>query len=340
MARLAWLVVALAVALPAIPAAGLALRTGLFLTEFLTGGTWGVLSAVTAEPQVRPLPARAGAREIPTDLYASGHPATRPGLILVHGLSGAGKDDPRLREAARLLARAGWTVAVPTVEGLARLRLRPEDADAVTAAGRALRAEGVRPIAILAVSVGAGPALAAAADPALAGDISAVLTLGGYASARALLRYTLTGDAQGLPMENRVRPDETAIARFVAANGELMDGAGRRLADNREPVAVDALLADLPDRSQRLLDALSPERYVVSLGAPLFLVHGRDDPAVPVSESRRLAEAAARAGRPARLAVVGAVGHVEAGAGARLVDLARLGAVFHAFAATSAGRAP
>lgn len=340
MGSLAWLVVAIAVVLPAILAAGLALRTGLFLTEFLSDGRWRLLSAVTAEPQVRALPARAGAREIPTDLYASGHPAGRPGLILVHGLSGAGKDDPRLREAARLLSRAGWTVAVPTVEGLARLRLRPEDADAVTAAGRALRAEGVRPIAMLAVSVGAGPALAAAADPALAGDISAVLTLGGYASARALLRYTLTGDAREMPTGERASPDEAAIARFVAANTELMDGPGRRLANNREPDAVDALLAELPDRSRRLLDALSPERYVVGLRAPLFLVHGRNDPAVPVSESRRLAEAAARGGRPARLAVVGAVGHVEPGAGARLVELARLGALFHAFAATSAGRAP
>ncbi len=76
------------------------------------------------------------------------------------------------------------------------------------------------------------------------------------------------------------------------------------------------------------------------LRAPLFLVHGRDDPAVPVSESRRLAETAARAGRSTRLAMVGAVGHVEPGAGTRLAEVARLGALFHAFAATSAGRAP
>jgi fermentation-respiration switch protein FrsA (DUF1100 family) len=337
MGRLAWLVVAVVVALPTIPAAALALRTGLFLTEFLSDGRWRALSAVTDDPQVVLLHARAGTRVIPADLYAIGQPAARPGLILVHGLSVAGKDDARLREAARLLARAGWTVAVPTVEGLTRLRLRPEDADAVTAAGRALRAEAVRPIAVLAVSVGAGPALAAAVDPTLAGDVSAVLTLGGYASARALLRYTLTGEgSQG----GRGLPDESAIAHFVAANRELMDEAGRRLADNREPAAVDALLAALPERSQRLLDELSPERHVGVLRAPLFLVHGRDDPAVPVSESRRLAETAARAGRPARLAVVGAVGHVEAGAVPRLAELARLGALFHAFAATSAGRAP
>ena len=52
-----------------------------------------------------------------------------PGLVLVHGVAPEGKDDARLREAARLLARSGFAVAVPTVEGLTVLRLRPEDAD-------------------------------------------------------------------------------------------------------------------------------------------------------------------------------------------------------------------
>ncbi|HKZ08625.1 MAG TPA: prolyl oligopeptidase family serine peptidase, partial [Methylomirabilota bacterium] len=187
----------------------------------------------------------------------------------------------------------------------------------------------------LAVSVGAGPALAASADAAVAADLSAVLTLGGYASARELLRFTLTGGiAGGRP------PDEAAIAAFLAANADLVDDAGRRLAANRDPAAVDALLAGLPPPTQRLLDALSPERWVRDGRAPLFLVHGHDDPAVPVTESARLAAAAERAGREARLVVVGAVGHVEPGAGARLGDLARLAGCFYAFTVTSARSAP
>ena len=43
MGRLAWLVAAIVVVLPTIPAAGLALRTGLFLTEFLSEGRWPAL---------------------------------------------------------------------------------------------------------------------------------------------------------------------------------------------------------------------------------------------------------------------------------------------------------
>jgi pimeloyl-ACP methyl ester carboxylesterase len=321
---------------PPIHAAGRALRAGLFLAEFHSEGRWRPLSALTTAPARAPLPAWDGARPIAADLYATRHPAGRPGLVVVHGLAAAGKDDARVREAAGLLARAGWTVAVPSVEGLMRLRLRPEDAGAVVAAGRALREAGSQPVAILAVSVGAGPALAAAADPALA--VSAVMTLGGYASARELLRFTLTGDDRG-GVEGGRRPDEAAIAAFVAANPDLVDEAGRRLVDNRDPAAVDALLARLPATSQRMLDALSPERWVGGIRGPLFLVHGHDDPAVPVSESVRLAAAAARAGGDARLVVVRAVGHVEPGAGARLSDLARLAAAFYAFLIISAGPA-
>src|SRR5207253_4548626 len=46
-------------------------------------------------------------------------------------ISPAGKNDPRLRRAARLLARAGFAVAVPTVAGLARFRLDPDDVEPV-----------------------------------------------------------------------------------------------------------------------------------------------------------------------------------------------------------------
>jgi dipeptidyl aminopeptidase/acylaminoacyl peptidase len=65
-------------------------------------------------------------------------------------------------------------------------------------------------------------------------------------------------------------------------------------------------------------------------------VHGRQDPAVPFTESLRLRTAALAAGRPVRTAIVGAVGHVEAGSHAsNLADLARLWATLYAFRRTA-----
>ena len=330
MAAAARLLLAGLLALPALGTAWTQAETAAFLAEFLGQGRWRPLSAMTQEPALRPLGPG-------LDLYAS--PALRrlPGLVLVHGLSPEGKDEPRLQEAARLLARAGWAVAVPTVEGLTVLRLRPDDAGAVAGAVRALHAAGYR-AAVLGVSLGAGPALLAAADPSVAGGLTAVLALGGYASATELLRFTLTGAYAFEAETGRAPVHEEAIAQFARANGELVDAAGRRLVDNRDPAAFDRLAAELPPSTRALLDALSPGRAIGGLRAPLFLIHGRQDRAVPFTESRRLAAAARAAGRPVRLAIVGGVSHVEAGRrAAGLADLARLWAAFYAFRRASGG---
>jgi pimeloyl-ACP methyl ester carboxylesterase len=349
----AWLAVALLVAaVPIASSCSLAVSTA-FLTEFLSEGRVRPLSAVTPAPSRGDLPATVQGRPIPADLYRTAALARPPGLVLVHGLSPRGKDDPRLVQAAQLLARAGFAVGVPTIDGLTTLRLRPEDAAAVRGSVDALWQLGHRPVAVLAVSVGAGPAFLGTADR---GDkVSAVLALGGYGSTVELLRYTLTGAYRYEDVAGRRPVDDAAVALFARANAELVDEAGRALVDNRDPEALDRLVAALRPETRRMLEDLSPQHAVARLRAPLFLVHGRGDPAVPFTESLRLAEAARAAGVPARVVIVGAVGHVEAGERAGAGDLARRAAVFHAFreaafaagagdgaepASTSGGRAP
>jgi dipeptidyl aminopeptidase/acylaminoacyl peptidase len=110
--------------------------------------------------------------------------------------------------------------------------------------------------------------------------------------------------------------------------------------DNRDAAAFDALVAALSPATRRLLERLSPEAAVAGSGPPLFLVHGRSDPAVPFTETLRLARAAQAAGRPARALLVGAVGHVDPAERATAWDLVRLALDFYAFRVTSAGRAP
>ena len=332
------LVLAALLSLPFFATVSTVIMSTAFLAEFLGQGRWQPLSALTREPDVRALPATARERPLPLDLYTGSGLRRPPGLVLVHGLSPEGKDDPRLRDAARLLARAGWAVAVPSLEGLTVLRLRPEDAAAVSAGVEALRAAGYRRVAVLGVSLGAGPALLAACDPTLAPRLSAILALGGYASAVELLRYTLTGAyAFGNVAGRATGVLEPAIAQFARANPELLDEAGRRLLDNRDPAEVDERVRALPPSTRTLLEALSPARTIGGLRAPLFLIHGRQDPAVPFTESLRLDAAAREAGRPVRTAIVGAVGHVEADLRTGLADLLRLWTAFYAFRRTAEG---
>ncbi|MFQ5829255.1 MAG: alpha/beta hydrolase family protein [Candidatus Methylomirabilia bacterium] len=291
------------------------------------------------------------------DLYRPAHLLTHSPLVLVHGLAPEGKDDPRLRQAARLLARAGFAVAVPTIPGLTGLRLRPADAEPVVETIRALpeRFDG-RLVALVAVSVGAAPALLAAADPRVADQVALVVSLGGYASTVEVLRYALTGAYRYGGIGERGEPNPDGARLFLRANLDLLStledrarlaawldapGSGRprelspegesvlRLVENRDPDRLDPLVRALPRLLQALLSALSPQGALPRLKARLSLIHGRTDPVVPYTESLRLADAARRAGVPTRLTIMGAVEHVEASAdrrlsGRRLLELTQL----------------
>lgn len=321
----------LAVLLLAVPlgqrvaAATTALR---FLAEFLTDGARPWLSASTRPPLRE---SRALAPGAVADLWRPADRPPHPAVVLVHGLTPDGKDDPRLARAADLLARAGFLVVVPDLPEMRAQRLRPGDAAGVAGAlEHAARRRGE--VAILAISVGSGPALAAAVEAA--GQVRVVVTLGGYADARELVRYFTTG-AYGFRGIAGRAPFDPALARaFLVSNLDLVRDPSERAAvqaalggrplpastgaearavlavlENRDPERVDRLLAALPPETQALLDALSPVRDVGRLRARLVLVHGRDDPAIPFTESLRLA-AAAEPGRT-RLVLVDLLAHVE-----------------------------
>jgi pimeloyl-ACP methyl ester carboxylesterase len=270
-----------------------------FLIEFLSDGQFRPLSVVTNTPRQEPL-AVAGAR---VDRWWVGQGSP---LVLVHGYAPAGKDEPRVRQAAALLARAGYDVAVPTIPGLTGGRLRPDDVAPVVAT-LAARSE---PTAIVAVSVGAGPALLAAADPDVRDRTRVVLSLGGYASAPELLRFFLTGEYGWNEVRGRIAHDPQVVRAFVEANADLLDTSGREaLAD---PARAAAVLARPPAPVADLLARMSPERVARDIRARMLLVHGVDDRAVPYTESLRLAAA-----RPehTRVVLVHLVEHVEPGRG-------------------------
>ena len=326
-ARLTALVLALVVVAPVVCAGRTALLAGAFLVEYLTRGRPAALSALTDQPTRHPLAVLgAGA-----DLYVhAGIEAGRP-LVLVHGFAPEGKDDPRVQDAAALLARAGFDVAVPTIPGLTRGRLGPEDVEPVigTLAARSGRT------ALTGVSVGAGPALLAAADPRVRDRVSVVLSLGGYASAAEVLRFWLTGAYSYDGVRGRVDHDPALVRAFVRANADRLDPASRAILEAADPEAAGRLLDAPPPDLKRYLDTLSPLLVAAAIGARLILVHGRADHAVPYTESLRLAAA-----RPDRTTVVlvGLVEHVE-GAGRQrwqdIGDVFELWRVMYALLSTS-----
>ena len=327
-----------------------------FLVEFLTDGQRPWLSRRTPAPVVEPLVAPGVSESTPPDLW---HPGGKshgpwPGLVLIHGLTPEGKRDARLTWTAGLLARAGVAVAVPELPALTAQRLRPDDALVVLdTLERLAKDPAVRrgPATVIAVSVGLGPLAVALDEPALADRVRIVVALGGYADARELVRYFTTGAYSFGGTAGRVDVDPALAGAFLARNLDLVSDARDRAAvdtllqgrgatadagsgaravlavlQNRDPARVDALLDALPAATRELLATLSPARHLGRTRTRLLVVHGRNDRAIPFTESLRLAAAVPDR---SRLVIVDLVGHVEGQAPAwrRLTDVVRLWSV-------------
>jgi len=312
--RLAALVAAVLLAAPVVRAAWSLLAAGAFLLEFVGGPP--LLSRLTPLPA----PAALGVPGVDADLYRAPVLGGGASLVLVHGVTPGGKDDPRVRAAAALLARLGFDVAAPTVPGLRQGRLRPEDVAPVIASVAAMRP----PVALIGVSVGAGPALLAAADGRVRDRVRIVLTLGGYASAAHLLRFYLTGEHAWDGTRERVTHDPALVRHFVATNADLL-GLAPEAAAGLPPERLSALIDRPPPPLAALLASVSPGAVARDIRARLILVHGREDPAVPYTESLRLAAARPR---DTVVVLVDVLHHVEAGGPAArlsaLHDAARL----------------
>lgn len=259
-------------------------------------------------------------RPLHADLYRP--PKPRQAILLVHGLSRAGRRHAELVRLARLLAEHGALVLVPHFESLAAFRLDGREVEEIGAALAHLRgASG--PVALAAFSFGAGPALVAAAEVP---GLRLVGSFGGYADLRNVVAYVTTGvhtfggrryverqeeynrwkllallvgfvetarDRTVLEAIVETKLDDPAID--TAARERDLGEEGRRmlaLVLNRREDAVAPLLARLQPRAREALDRLSPLSAVPRLSARLLIAHGAGDTSIPFTESLRLAEAA------------------------------------------------
>ena len=293
------------------------------------------------------------------DLYRP--PRAKAGLVIVPGATPQGRDDPRLVAFATALAQNGFAILVPEIQGLRALRVAPEDVEPIVAAIRQLsdnRPEPT-PVGIVGISYAAGPALLAALSPETRGRVAFSAALGGYFDLEAVITFFITGAFRDVAhaewQQGTAHP--RAVWEFVLANADRIDDprdattlaamAMRRRADpaapiddlvaalgpsgqpvhallaNRDPDRVPGHIAQLPPRLRGAIYALDLKRRadLAAFPAPILIVHGQDDPVIPVSESNALAKAIgperACLVRPAQLA------HVDLGL-ASIVDIVGL----------------
>ncbi len=259
---------------------------------------------------------------IPVDVY--GNSDSDSPLLIVHGVNPTGKNSLDLVRISEALAQAGFAVYVPDFAEMKKQHLRPEEAGNIKAVFHSIG----RDAAIACFSYGCGPALVAAADPEIRERVRFAVAFGGYYDIRETLEYVITGPESPIAYLKWV---------YLAANADLAAEAHdqqqlRKFAEDRggphENLSSDAQsllqiffasspkdfrlrLRAGPEALHRRLDALSPSLHISGLRAPLILIHGINDPAIPVQQSIELAKAARANGLASSLTLLRMYGHVH-----------------------------
>ena len=292
------------------------------------------------------IPAPAGG--VYVDVYAPTTPTplvpgVRGGVIMIPGV-GDNRAVPQLVNLATAFAHTGLVVMTMTTPTLVDNTMSAQDSDGVVQTFEALaRWPGVNPHRIGLVGFsGGGPLVCfAAADPRIRDQVAFVALFGSYYNATSLLQafgqraYMLNGHLQPWqpdPYPKQVLADtiagtlppleSTLLQNAFAPRGKPLTAAelaqmsppavaAYHLLLGDEPGQVDANIAALSPQMHALLDQLSINRVVDKIRAPVYLLHDRSDPSIPVTESLEFAAALARIHHPYDLAEFGIFSHVQ-----------------------------
>ncbi len=308
-----------------------------FLTalDILTGeGGALYLSRVYPQADRKAVVFSDGQKSLQADLYIRPGEGPRPGLLIIHGLAEAGKDDPRLVKFAFTLGQAGFATLVPDFPGLKESRVRRDSVRAAVAAIRYLAQEVPeargRDLGVLGISFGGGVALVAAAEEEAREEVDYVVSFGGYFDLANVIRYYTTrwygyGEEEGYGnpapwakwflmlhnldfledplerprfkeiMQRKIRDEESRVEAELNTLSPPAQALYAVLA-NQEPERFQALYSEISPRVKNLVEDLSLAKPLEEVHADIFLAHSIPDPIIPHTESLRLLDALS--GRP------------------------------------------
>jgi pimeloyl-ACP methyl ester carboxylesterase len=261
------------------------------------------------------------------DLYVLREPS-KAGIIMVPGVAPAGREDSRLVAFAGTFARAHFEVLVPDVEGMRQARVSAADARVLADAVRFMaERNSERPLGMAALSFALGPSVLALLEPGIEQHTDFILAIGGYYDLEQALTYFTTGYYRLSPDEPWRRRELNGRAKwaFVLANAdriedrrdeEILQHMAKRkitnpaadvsdltrrlgpegrsvyaLMTNDEPERVADLVEALPTAVRAEIRALDlSRRPIETLDVEFILIHGRDDPVIPFTQSVTFAE--------------------------------------------------
>jgi dienelactone hydrolase len=304
-----------------------AANTAIFLLKVLPTLPSRPVDWVTATPVRERVcyPTRDGVVE--GELTRPGTAGPHPGVLLCLGVVPFDKDHPQVPRLQEALARAGFASLLYWSPAMRDYRLDPADVENLALAYEwFVEQETIDPerSGMIGTCVGGAFVLMAAAQERVRDRVRFVGAFAPFASMHTLAEdiATATRPVNGVREPWDVDPlTRTVYVHSLTAHLEPIEAARLREAMAEPTGRVDpgglspearvvyplltaltldevrAALNVLPQELRDRLDAMSPLSYLPGLRAPLLvLMHDRDDPVIPIDESKLLW--AALAGRP------------------------------------------
>jgi dipeptidyl aminopeptidase/acylaminoacyl peptidase len=222
------------------------------------------------------------------------HPAggDRHGAIIL--LLGAG-DLPRSDLAlhfAEALARLGVVTLIPESSGMLAERMTFDEVDAIRTSLDLLEARSdVDPsrMGVIGLSASGGLSIVAAGQTDLRDRIRFVNSFGSYSDASMLL---LDVSSRSMSVDGQVRPWQPEPRTLEVVANTMREAVPNAVLQAVEKGTTrqraDAFITSLPSAARERLDRVSPVSYLKQVRAHLYLMHDRDDPFIPFTESRDL----------------------------------------------------
>lgn len=325
------------------------LEAALVLADIAARDAPSILKDQTALPVRKSIAYAVQGRLHHGDIYRSAG-ETRAGIVLVPGVHPAGKDEPRLVAMANTLARAGFSVLVPDIPSLRKLKIRitqvQEIADALA---YLISRQDLAPhgrAGIFAFSYAVGPSILAAAREGSRHQVRFIFGVGGYYDLHAVATFFTTGYFKVDGIWHYIKPNHYGMWVFALSNADFLTSrkdaetiraiAWRRLKHpekgvedlvrrlgpdgkalytfltNQDREKAAGLFAQLPEPIRAEVEALNLRTKDLSrITARVILVHGRNDSIIPYSES--VALAAALPQDQVELYIVDDLAHVDLG---------------------------
>ena len=229
--------------------------------------------------------ARVGERSLKLDLYLPDAEVKNPPLIVyVHG--GAWRAGSRDKVPVRVLVDAGFAIASVDYR-LSPEAVFPAQVHDIKAAIRFLRKN--------ADAHGYDPKRIATAGSSAGGHLAALV---GVTNGHSVLEGDVGEDGDQ-------SSDVQAIVSFYGASNltTILSQSTPHGLSVRVP-ALELLLGGAPEEKSSLAELASPVFHVDAKDPPLFLIHGDQDPQMPVNQSLELVGAYEKAGASVRLEIV------------------------------------